>query len=340
MCTFAKTKQDKTMKKALFTLALLTATVAWAQDDDMYFVPSKKKAKTEVRREVRQDVEYMVRPTVTANTATVTRDVDEYNRRGLSSQQYEYQMSGDTLCIETTPQTRQSLSDYQDAYTEGYYDGMDDMALSRRITRYRRPGLIWYDDLYWDTWYDPFFHTSLYYNRWYYDVWGWNYGWSWHYPYWRWHNPYWGWNTPHYGGGAWHPGHYPGGKPGKPAGSGIAIRNGHVRPSTGRIGATASRNGRTSIERSSGRDYNNNRSTASSSRTQRGKSTSQGNASTSSRPQRSSVSTQNNSTTTHSTPSRSSSGSYGGGSVSRSTGGGGGGSRGGGSRGGGGRGGR
>ena len=146
--------------------------------DDMYFVP-KKVDKTEVAEE-----RSVVR-------AIPMRDVDEYNRRGQFSSQYQsvdldtlYSdvIIMDTASVDTTTENALAVDDFDYAY-----DPQDDYTYSRRLSRY--------DDYYWhDPWYygwygygpywygSPYWYAGLWYAPWFY---GWHRPWGWYYPsYW------------------------------------------------------------------------------------------------------------------------------------------------------------
>ena len=200
------------MKKYFVLLPLLCAgllTPAAAQDDDIYFVPSKKQKASEEKNETEAA---RVRTTALypsgslAGQAGSLRDVDEYNRRGAASRPVE--------AADTALWTDEEWAD--GTYTD-------------RIVRFHAPraGIYvsspfygTYVDLYFD---DPFFydwawaHGYAWSPLWSY---GWGYGWGWGVP---WHYPAWGWNWAYR---PWYPawGHHPG-HPGWNYG-GIAVRPG------------------------------------------------------------------------------------------------------------------
>lgn len=206
------------MKKIL-PLLLLAASVSLplqAQDDDVYFVPSKskKEVKTDYRPAVRQSEVDMLETTAGTSTASRSQmsdeDVDAYNRRYRPA---------DTL-------SSAAVEDVDDA--ENYSSSE---SYTVRLVRFHSPTVgVWVsspyyavvtDDLYADIWLDPW---DLYYSPWYtpyyrpYWSWGWSScssfwwscGWGWD-PYWHhhhypiWHHPY----HPIYPGGhpsyAWRP---------------------------------------------------------------------------------------------------------------------------------------
>ena len=218
------------MKKIL-PLLLLAASVSLplqAQDDDVYFVPSKskKEVKTDYRPAVRQSEVDMLETVAGTSTTSCSQmgdeDVDAYNRRYRPA---------DTL-------SSAAVEDVDDA--ENYSSSE---SYTVRLVRFHSPTVgVWVsspyyavvtDDLYADIWLDPW---DLYYSPWYtpyyrpYWSWGWSscsslwwsYGWGWA-PYWHhhhypiWHHPY----HPIYPGG--HPGYAwrPSGRPvSRPIGDG------------------------------------------------------------------------------------------------------------------------
>ena len=190
---------------ASLILGVLPLTMM-AQDDDMYFVPSKKSTtKATTVRPV------AVRPAPVYYSGS-NRNVDEYNRRGGSS--YE------VIPVDTTgkgndiidfngevgvyPDSLQQAEDFEltremsrwdgyepaVTYLEGYRDG-------RRDAYWHSPWFYsyypwydaWYDPWYgyrgwYSTLYDPWFYDPWYYDRYYY---GGYYG---YYGYYGWRRPY------------------------------------------------------------------------------------------------------------------------------------------------------
>lgn len=206
--------KHKSLMKKIFPLLLLAASVSLplhAQDDDVYFVPSKskKEVRTDYRPAVRQSEVDMLE--TSAGTSATSRstisedDVDAYNRRYRPA---------DTL-------SSAAVEDVDDAAN---YSSSESYTI--RLVRFHSPSVgVWVsspyyavvtDDLYADIWLDPW---DLYYSPWYspyyrpYWGWGWSscssfwwsYGWGWD-PYWH-HHHYPIWHYPH------HP-IYPGGHPG------------------------------------------------------------------------------------------------------------------------------
>lgn len=213
-----------------FLIALMSlCTVLFAQneDDDMYFVPGKKEAKSEKAKTSKKtitlvqndsDVYVDEEPENEPETEFYTgklRDVDEYNRRNTVGSQLKAHVVNDTLYIITEPENEESLlaNGERHGYNSDdcYYD--DDFYYSSRLIRYH--GRHFYDPFMWDYcygWYDPWYDPwygfyGPYYRYGYYSWYDW--GWGWHHrPGWVWG---WGWGAPIY-----HP-HYPphhGHKPG------------------------------------------------------------------------------------------------------------------------------
>ena len=183
--------------KFLVTLLLgAMPLVLWAQDDDMYYVPTKKAAATTAPVRVS-------RPAPTYYSGS-NRNVDEYNRRGGSSYEMvptdstgndiisfngERGVYPDSLGTEDFALTRQ-MSRYDGyepevAYLEGYNDGRRD-SWGWHSPWYYSSFYPWYDS-YW-YWNDPWYyrHYGWYYGGWY-DPWYYNYGW---YGYYGGYRPY------------------------------------------------------------------------------------------------------------------------------------------------------
>lgn len=205
------------MKRIFLSLIALctVATGSFAQDDDLYFVPSRS-AKTKVTASSGvpsssyQPIETSPESHWAEGRGNGHWDVDAYNRRGA----YADSLAGDSL-------HQAMYADSLSLYADG--SGYD---CTNRIIRFHSPspGVYvsspYYADFYYDSyWYDPWFHSSWYWGV--YDPWwGWGYGYS---PYWYsgwrgwygwydpwyhpWYDPYW------HPGGGYHP-HHPGPKPG------------------------------------------------------------------------------------------------------------------------------
>ena len=205
------------MKRIFISLiALCTVSVgSFAQNDDLYFVPSRSAKTTATPPSGVPSSSYQ--PISTPNESHWAEgrgnghwDVDAYNRRGA----YADSLNADSL--------------YQSMYADSLslYAGGSGYDCTERIIRFHSPspGVCvsspYYVDFYYDTyWYDPWYRSSWYWGV--YDPWwGWGYGYS---PYWYsgwygwygWHNPwYHPWYDPYwYPGGGYHP-HHPGHHPG------------------------------------------------------------------------------------------------------------------------------
>lgn len=305
------------MKKWILLSVMLGAVTlsGLAQDDDMYFVPTKKNVE-------RERASYGI-PTSTYYSGS-SRSVDEYNRRWGSSYEVLPADTGDIISF---------------AAVEGVYpDSVSDFSLTKQMARfdgYEPSSAYWagYNRGFSDSWgwHSPWYYSYYpWYDSWYWDPWYWD---SWYYyPY------YSGWYYHHY-----YPWHYGGWY----GGGGIAY-NTHYYPGTqnhGRISGSGSRGFAT------GRTHSYSTGTFGSSRSMGSVGTSRGNfntsrsgSSTTTRTRTSPGTTYSNSygnfggsSTSSSAPSRSSGSSYSGGGSSgggggsfggsRSGGGGGGGSR-------------
>ncbi|MBQ3632541.1 MAG: hypothetical protein II949_15130 [Prevotella sp.] len=195
------------MKKWTFLFIMLGAfqLPGAAQDDDMYFIPSKQNvAKERAERAMPTEAYY----------SGSNRSVEEYNRRGSS---YEVLPADTGDIISFAPVEGiypDSTADYaltrkmarwdgyepSDAYWQGYAQGRND---SWGRWGWHSP---WYYSYY--GWYDPWYYDPWYgyYGGWWggwYDPW--YYGWGWGYPYYSsyWHYPWnygWGWGGYYYGG--------------------------------------------------------------------------------------------------------------------------------------------
>lgn len=152
--------------KLLVSLILGVMPLAMlAQDDDMYFVPTKKAAKS-TSATVR-----VSRPAPTYYSGS-NRDVDEYNRRGGSS--YE------VLPADTTGNDIISFDGERGVYPDSV--GTEDFALTRQMSRYDG--------------YEPDEAYMAGYNDGQRDSWGWHS--PWYYSYYPWYDSYWYWNDPWY----------------------------------------------------------------------------------------------------------------------------------------------
>ncbi len=185
-----------------------------AQVDDLYYVPTKKKAKKEIKAAPAKTEAVIIDKTNNAGGTQITRlnnngdrfvngrSEDEYNRRVPAGEYSEEVISEeDTTYIE-----------------EG--TGETDYTYSTRIVRFHSPRrstilsspLYWnvvyeseannwtiYDDgVYWDV-YPEYTYTTMYSHPWHYPSWSWNwnYGYAyfgWHYSPWHWGHIPWHWS--------------------------------------------------------------------------------------------------------------------------------------------------
>ena len=177
------------MKRSL--LILLAAgfgTLAnYAQDDDIYFVPSQDSETAEVNSSYNYDdgssytdideSESFSDYDNWAEGRTDYRDVDEYNRRGNTKFYSEYS------AVDTTKTG------------DDVYDDDFDETCTSRLVRFHSPRIgVYVSSPYYgyygcfDPWYD-------WYDPWYYGGW---YGYRWYRP-WGWYSSWYGWGRPYYG---------------------------------------------------------------------------------------------------------------------------------------------
>ncbi|MCR5780754.1 MAG: hypothetical protein K6G70_09470 [Bacteroidaceae bacterium] len=218
----------KYTRSLLAAFALILPLTIWAQDD-MYFASSKKAkkeaaAKKEAQKQAQQRAtqRYTIDayPDEPLNITGSNRSVDEYNRRGYSSQrggQAELVQQPDGRFVMEVPESDSTMvstrsligNSYERGYDEGFIDG-EDYALTRRMGRFGYSSVysspwyynyydpFYYDDLYWGT-YDPFYYGYYSYYGWNRPYWGYTYGY--YSPYWRGYYGYYGWRNPYYYGG-------------------------------------------------------------------------------------------------------------------------------------------
>ena len=178
----------------LFTFLPLNVV---AQDDDMYFVPTKEKVAKEARQYgMPKDTYY----------SGSNRSVDDYNRR----EQYSYP-------VDSTGNDIIDFSAVRGVYPDSAYTGSaenDDYKLTRRMSRFDdyTPSEAYWAGYSAGRWSSPWYHSwySWYdYDPWYWDSWYWHdpfyysswYGWRYPYYYSTWYSPrYYGYYRPWYGG--------------------------------------------------------------------------------------------------------------------------------------------
>ncbi len=229
------------MKQIIFILMMLVFPAGIiAQVDDLYYVPTKKKVKKEVKATTSSNtIKIDPATNATQNGTNVVRigqksnivngiDEDAYNRRSTTS----------------TYSTEQEYAE-EEVYEEEYIDepaSDADYTYSSRIVRFHSPRravvlsspLYWdvvyncgldnwtiYDDgIYWDV-YPDYSYSSIYVSPWYSPSWswytgcGWGFSFGWGHSSWYWnigyHHPHW--YYPYYpiGGIHHHHGHHIGG---------------------------------------------------------------------------------------------------------------------------------
>lgn len=170
-----------------------------AQDDDMYFVPSKAKASAAAVETPRSSYT----PLSESYYPGSSRDIDEYNRRG-SSYEVLPADTGDIISFApvegvypdsvgdfklTRKMSRWEGYEPSEAYIEGYRQGRNDSFYWHSPWYYSY--YPWYDSWYYDPWYYSSWHYG-WYDPWYYGSWGWRtYYDPWYYD--RWYRGgYWG----------------------------------------------------------------------------------------------------------------------------------------------------
>lgn len=185
------------MKKLiLLTLVSAFSLSLMAQDDDMYFVPTKENVAKEARKYgMPQNVYY----------SGSNRSVDDYNRRAQFSSP-----------VDSTGSDIIDFSAVRGVYPDSAYSQPvenDDYALTRRMSRFDdyTPSEAYWDGYRAGRWSSPWYNTWYsWYDPWYYDSWWyWNdpfyysswYGWRYPYYYSTWYSPrYYGY---HYYGGSY-----------------------------------------------------------------------------------------------------------------------------------------
>lgn len=188
------------MKKLILLTLLSSISLSMvAQDDDMYFVPTKANVAKEAKKYgMPQNVYY----------SGSNRSVDDYNRRAMigapidttandiidfSAVRGVYPESDSLMAESEDYKLTRRMSRFDD-YTpsEAYWDGY-------RAGRWSSP---WYNT--WYSWYDPWYYDSWWYwnDPFYYSSW-----YSWRYPYYySWYRPLY--SRPIYIGGGYRGGSY------------------------------------------------------------------------------------------------------------------------------------
>jgi hypothetical protein len=184
--------------KKLFLLTVISALplTMMAQDDDMYFVPSKKN--------VAQEAASYGMPKNTYYAGS-TMSVDDYNRRSWTT----------VTPIDSTGNDIIDFSAVRGVYPDSTYSEAEtaDFQLTRKMSRFDdyTPSEAYWDGYRDGRWASPWYYSSWYWNDpwywkdpWYYGRYGWYSPWysPWYYGYYRpWHYGYYGWYGPRWYGG-------------------------------------------------------------------------------------------------------------------------------------------
>lgn len=174
------------MKKLiLLTIASAFSISLMAQDDDMYFVPTKENLAKEAKMYgMPQNVYY----------SGSNRSVDDYNRRTMFS--YPADSTGNDIIDFSAVR-----GVYPDSITATVAEN-DDYKLTRRMSRFDdyTPSEAYWDGYRAGRWSSPWYNTWYsWYDPWYYDSWwywndpfyysSWYYGWRYPYYYSTWYSP-------------------------------------------------------------------------------------------------------------------------------------------------------
>jgi hypothetical protein len=186
---------EMNMKKLVLLSVLLGAMpiTMMAQDDDLYFVPTKEN--------VAKEAEKYGMPTNTYYAGS-TRSTDEYNRRAWSR----------VAPIDSAGNDIIDFSAERGVYPDSAYNELSDYTYTRRMSRFEdyTPSEAYWAGYRDGRWASPWYYSSYYpwydpwYDPWYYGYYGY-YGWydpwyysTWYSP-WRYRYGYWGgWYGPRY----------------------------------------------------------------------------------------------------------------------------------------------
>ncbi len=200
------------MKKLLLISMLIGAMplAMMAQDDDLYFVPKKKKAQVEKVK----DITPVVAPQPKAKSSYEVIDGDTTKLDVIDFTEGKGVYPADTLEAEDYALTKNMVrfDDYDvssnEAFWAGYRAGSSTWGW-HSPWYYHRYG--WYDPWYYGSWYGSMMWGNPYYLSWWdpyyygwYDSWYWPY--YGHYGYFTWYSPYHYYGYPYYygGGGSTH----------------------------------------------------------------------------------------------------------------------------------------
>lgn len=180
------------MKKLVLLSVLLGAMpiTMMAQDDDLYFVPTKEN--------VAKEAEKYGMPTDTYYAGS-TRSADEYNRRAWSR----------VAPIDSAGNDIIDFSAERGVYPDSAFNEVQDYKYTRRMSRFDdySPSVAYWEGYRDGRWSSPWYYSSYYswYDPWYYDPWYYDTYWGWHSPYYysTWYSPWryhYGWYGPRYYG--------------------------------------------------------------------------------------------------------------------------------------------
>ena len=182
------------MKKLVLLSVLLGAMpiTMMAQDDDLYFVPTKEN--------VAKEAEKYGMPTDTYYSGS-NRSTDEYNRRRAWSHVAPIDSAGNDII---------DFSAERGVYPDSAYSDVSDYTYTRRMSRFDdyTPSEAYWEGYRDGRWTSPWYYSSYYpwYDPWY-DPWYYGSYWGWYSPYyystwyspWRYRYGYWGgWYGPRY----------------------------------------------------------------------------------------------------------------------------------------------
>lgn len=249
----------KVMKKSYFLLIALSLgmTKSFAQDDDVYYVPSAESRAAE-RAEMEARSSY-----TELSTQKSTYDYADPWAEGRSNNGFD---------VDAYNRRRGSVKDTVDAARGDLYEDSEDAYYTSRLVRFHAPsvGILisspfygYYSD-FWGPYgyyslYDPWFDDWSWHRGYYYGGWGYYRPWGWYGSYYNWYSPRWyggwyGWDYPYYWRRpyireyyhdmAWQRGPANGGRSFSVNGRRINYNNNGTAPSRGLYGNNRSMNGR------------------------------------------------------------------------------------------------
>ena len=179
------------MKKLVLLSVLLGAMpiTMMAQDDDLYFVPTKEN--------VAKEAEKYGMPTDTYYAGS-TRSADEYNRRAWSR----------VAPIDSAGNDIIDFDGKRGVYPDSVFSDASDYKYTKKMSRFDgyTPSEAYWEGYRDGRWTSPWYYSSYYswYDPWYYDPWYYDTYWGWRSPYYysAWYGPryYYGWYGPRYYG--------------------------------------------------------------------------------------------------------------------------------------------